>query len=811
MVYLNNDNNKQDVYIPRNDGQGAYVSPCDKCYQEGYKDGCEECGNVNLEDKSVVVTAATQTVLPSSGYDAMTSVDVDATEWGQSKYDEGHDDGYDEGYGNGEDDQKARLSSATFVENGHYELENGWSAVTVQTTCPPPSLEDKNFYLESCFTPTTITPSSGYDGLSSVRVEDNGYGQERYDTGYDAGEEAQRHKLVSTAITANGIYSRADGYSQIDVQVPVEVPCNIESGVSINLINYPGYETTVVPSSGYAGLASVHADGSGIYTQGVLDVANQFVPLTATTNGVYLPQSQYAVFSSVTVNVPCTACTLQTKNDTMTASTQTFTADNLVRPTAPSGETVYGGSIVLLEDLIDQYGQIRIKAWDNAQHSDSTLVGYFQYDNGEYMFYNYQADIPYPFSSLTSSFANVGGVGFSYLFMENDGRNIFFYDTFDNGIFLDGGLTLNDLILPVDGYDGLSSITVSINNPSVESGKTLDLNSGDTSPWIVVPSSGYLSMDEVVVTDNGYGQGKYDEGYDDAWAVAMESGHTVGLQEMSCIKYVSDNQAVIAVDDYEFNTRTANVQATGNSVTIATNANVTTYRTITAQLNSPPPVSAYCYGQIDVNNRVGQIIRFNFDHNEKSHVTEVWLPEALMLMSHGIFQMYECFGSMDNLEYVHFPSALKNIVGFNSCPKLDNVVLPRRLAFITNAFNQTDIHEIEFPQTVGTIRDNVLRCSSIEKVIIRECCYIGYGFCSADSYSGFTGTDKAANLKEIYCYSTVAPIFRVDERNIELTDPNLPFANQLPNGTLYVPTGYASAYASWLDFLPSGWTISATL
>ena len=549
MVYLNNDNNKQDVYIPRNDGQGSYVNPCDKCYQAGYKDGCEECGNVNLEDKSVVVTAATQTVFPSSGYDAMTSVDVDATEWGQSKYDEG----YDEGYGNGEDDQKARLSSATFVENGEYTLEDGWSAVTVQTTCPPPSLEDKNFYLESGFTPTTITPSSGYDGLSSVRVEDHGYGQERYDTGYDAGQEAQRHKLVSTAITANGIYSRADGYSQIDVQVPVEVPCNIENGVSINLINYPGYETTVVPSSGYAGLASVHADGSGIYTQGVLDVANQFVPLTATTNGVYLPQSQYAVFSSVTVNVPCTACTLQTKNDTMTASTQTFTADNLVRPTAPSGETVYGGSIELLEDLIDQYERITIMSWDNAQHSDWTEQGYFQYDNGEYMFYNYQADIPYPFSSLTSSWSGVAMN--DGLLMMNDGLNIFFYEISQFGIVIRDNvpITLNELILPVDGYDGLSAVTVSasalcqdyyssgytsgytdgLNDcplPNLEN-KTLYLNSGDTSPWTVVPSSGYDGMSRVTVRDNGYGQKKYNDGYNDGYADATAAAkQPVGLK-----------------------------------------------------------------------------------------------------------------------------------------------------------------------------------------------------------------------------------------------------------------------------------------
>lgn len=778
MVYLNNDNNKQDVYIPRNDGQGSYVSPCDKCYQEGYKDGCEECGNVNLEDKSVVVTAATQTVLPSSGYDGMTSVDVDATEWGQSKYDEGHDDGYDEGYGNGEDDQKARLSSATFVENGEYTLENGWSAVTVQTTCPPcpePSLENKTVELESGTTlPATITPSSGYDGFSKVTIEDNGYGDKKYDDGFSDGQDDIRNNMSSTAFTQNGNYSNSSGWSAVTVNVPTSGGSNLQNK---SVVLTAGTQT-VLPDTGYDGMTEVDIDATDLlndehtnafsdgYSQGVDDVRSHFTTTAVTQNGTYQMTGEFNAFSSFTVNVSASCNTVSDFKTIVTGTDETVCV-GFYRPSAPSGETVYGGSYEQLKWFMDNYGNITIFSFTDQAHSDEIEQGYFAHRNDQYIYYNFQAGISFPLDEIGPSWTNTGNN--DKFFLWNDGMNIFFYTRYEYG------WETNYVILPPESL-------------------ILELADGDAAECIHIDSSKV-----------------YQDGYDDAWAVAMESGHTVGLQEMSCIKYVSDNEAVIAVDDYLFNTRTANVQATGDSVTIATNANVTTYRTITAQLNSPPPVSAYCYGQIDVDNRVGQIIRFNFDPNEKSHVTEVWLPETLMLMSQGIFQMYECFGSMDNLEYVHFPSALKNIVGFNSCPKLDNVVLPRRLAFITNAFNQTDIHEIEFPQTVGTIRDNVLRCSSIEKVIIRECCYIGYGFCSAESYSGFTGTDKAANLKEIYCYSTVAPIFRVDERNIELTDPNLPFANQLPNGTLYVPTGYASAYASWLDFLPSGWTISATL
>ena len=81
----------------------------------------------------------------------------------------------------------------------------------------------------------------------------------------------------------------------------------------------------MVPSSGYAGLESVHVEGSDIYSQAVSDVSRQFVPLTATTNGVYLPQSEFAVFSSVTVAVDTK---LESKSVTMTAATETFYPDS---------------------------------------------------------------------------------------------------------------------------------------------------------------------------------------------------------------------------------------------------------------------------------------------------------------------------------------------------------------------------------------------------------------------------------------------------------------------------------------------------
>ena len=631
MVYLINDNNKQDVFIPRNDGQGSYVSPYDKGYQDGYGDGCSDCANMDLQNKTVIVTADTQTVLHDDGYDGLFEVDVDASGYGRTKYDEG----YGEGYNKGEEDQKARLSSATFVENGEYTLENGWSAVTVQTTCPPPNLENKNFYLESGFTGETITPSSGYDGLSSVRVEDHGYGQERYDDGFSDGETTQRGRLVSTAITANGIYSRADGYSQIDVQVPVEVPCNIESGKSINLVNFPGYETTVVPSSGYAGLESVHVEGSDIYSQAVSDVSRQFVPLTATTNGVYLPQSEFAVFSSVTVAVDTN---LESKSVTMTATTETIT--------------------------------------------------------------------------------------------------------------------------PSSGYDGMSAVTV---------------------------DAGELCHDY------------YDNGYN------------TSAGELGTILYVTNDYATAATNTVSastYNPATPSPIPEYEALTITSNENE--YFFPEYQYDT-----YYEFGKIVFDGPLGRIHAFSFASGDKDRVTELIFPDTMKcfmgIWNTGNYQIYETFGQMANLRRVRFPAFLQDLKGFNSCPNLEDVFIPRTCVRINCAFGQSNIKKLEIPNCTGSIERNTLRCSAIERLEIHGTCEIGKGFCSGRSWSGFTGTDKTPALQEIYCYSTIAPVFSENNTAILPSDPDAPFADQAQNGVLYVPAGYTSAYANWLNFLPSGWTISDTL
>ena len=71
---------------------------------------------------------------------------------------------------------------------------------------------------------TTIIPDVGYDAMTTVEVNaqpvyDGAYNA-GHTEGYESGIRAQKEKLESIEITANGVYSKEDGYNNIVVEVP---------------------------------------------------------------------------------------------------------------------------------------------------------------------------------------------------------------------------------------------------------------------------------------------------------------------------------------------------------------------------------------------------------------------------------------------------------------------------------------------------------------------------------------------------------------------------------------------------------------
>ena len=113
-----------------------------------------------LQKKSMTVSSATATIVPDAGYDGMTKVDVDATEYGTSNYNDGVL------------AQKAKLTGINITENGTYTKEDGYSTVVVDVKAPTETIDLKTGikFSNSTFSamPYTLICDSGVTNMSSM-------------------------------------------------------------------------------------------------------------------------------------------------------------------------------------------------------------------------------------------------------------------------------------------------------------------------------------------------------------------------------------------------------------------------------------------------------------------------------------------------------------------------------------------------------------------------------------------------------------------------------------------------------------------
>lgn len=188
MVYLDNNTNQQEVWIPRNDGVGA-------THKNIY----------TLEGVNVSISADTTTVTPSSGFYGMSAVTIDASNYAQQNYEGGFEDGYQDGFmsgssegfesgytsghADGVNEEKAKMSAVTFTAN------------------------------------TTVTLSDGSYSAVTVDVPQTGYTQQDLDNAFASGETVGENTIIatfsSTTATTNGQYgSTAHPLSSITVNVP---------------------------------------------------------------------------------------------------------------------------------------------------------------------------------------------------------------------------------------------------------------------------------------------------------------------------------------------------------------------------------------------------------------------------------------------------------------------------------------------------------------------------------------------------------------------------------------------------------------
>lgn len=183
-----------------------------------YRKGENTYINVTLEntiqgDKKVNINSINTTIKPDSGYNTMSSVEVNAQELFDEAFEEGNKIGFQDGktigeeigYINGKEDgrnvgieeQKAKLEPITITENGTYSREDGYSEVVV-------SVEDTNGSFDDGF-------GAGY--------------QQGYDEGLNEGTTNAGEIIAETArvldITENGVY-----YSRYS-DIPEDKPLNV--------------------------------------------------------------------------------------------------------------------------------------------------------------------------------------------------------------------------------------------------------------------------------------------------------------------------------------------------------------------------------------------------------------------------------------------------------------------------------------------------------------------------------------------------------------------------------------------------------
>lgn len=222
---------------------------------------------VVLEEKTVVISADTTNVLPSSGYDGMSAVTIDASDYAQQNY-EG---GYTSGHSQGMADQKALLSTTALTENGSYSRENGWSGVTVNIDTASTwnsgynsghtdgVSEEKAKMSAVTFTANTaVTLSDGSYSAVTVDIPQTGYTQQDLDNAFASGETVGENTIIatfsSTTATTNGQYgSTAHPLSSITVNVPqtgVSIPLssitiNSNTAITVNDVAYTGITVNV--------------------------------------------------------------------------------------------------------------------------------------------------------------------------------------------------------------------------------------------------------------------------------------------------------------------------------------------------------------------------------------------------------------------------------------------------------------------------------------------------------------------------------------------------------------------------------------
>lgn len=237
MVYLNNNTELQEVWIPKNDGTGSAHKTKD------------------LESVDVTISQDITIVRPSSGYYGMSAVTIDATEYGQQNYDSGFDDGYIDGYASGSTEgyESGYTSGYTSGSTDGYNSGVTDGEQSIIDTFTSTTITENGQYGSSANPYSAVTVNVSQTGHTDQELQDaydSGYtsgSTDGFNSGYTSGETHQKSLLVSTAFTENGEYTRENGYSAITVNVPQPTGASIEANKVIH-VGFKDVDFNVYPT-----------------------------------------------------------------------------------------------------------------------------------------------------------------------------------------------------------------------------------------------------------------------------------------------------------------------------------------------------------------------------------------------------------------------------------------------------------------------------------------------------------------------------------------------------------------------------------
>lgn len=241
-------------------------------YTEGYAEGQADCSGgtgCNLQAKSQSIDGSGTglwNIYPDAGYDGMERVTILDDGYGQAKY--------QEGYAAGQADCPECSGGTCNLEMKNYEIDASGEGVWI------------------------VEPDNGYDGISHLTIYDAGYGGKWYDTGlqegYQSGYTAGLNDCsgstpcdCSSAVTEAYESGYTEGYQSGYTQGQAECPecdCTEECTICYNQgyadgresvtsgcpmqsksIRMNNIETTVTPDYGYVGLDSVYINAEDVY------------------------------------------------------------------------------------------------------------------------------------------------------------------------------------------------------------------------------------------------------------------------------------------------------------------------------------------------------------------------------------------------------------------------------------------------------------------------------------------------------------------------------------------------------------------